>query len=145
MTLTIKSEADTWSRNTAAGRWYGLGRYYAMFPRGFLHDVISGLTSEDDLILDPFCGRGNAPFVATVLGRRALAVDINPVAWLYTAAKQDPAPDVDDVVARLDELAASQLPTDKRSRHRFETMAWAPQVRGLLRAAPPRLAMEGPP
>lgn len=135
MTLTITSEADTWRRDTAAGRWYGLGRYYAMFPRGFLHDVISHLTSPNDLVLDPFCGRGNAPFVATVLGRRALAVDINPIAWLYTAAKQDPAPDVDDVMARLDELAASQRPTDQRSRHRFETMAWAPQVRGLLRAA----------
>ena len=54
--------SDIWSRNTAAGRWYAFGRYYAMFPRAFIHDAVDGLTDENDVVLDPFCGRGNAPF-----------------------------------------------------------------------------------
>ena len=35
---------DVWHRNTAAGRWYGFGRYYAMFPQPFIHDVVMNLT-----------------------------------------------------------------------------------------------------
>ena len=124
-----------WGHNTAAGRWYGFGRYYAMFPRGFIHDAIDGLTDEDDVVLDPFCGRGNAPFVATVLQRQALAIDNNPIAWLFAAAKQHPAADAEQVTDRLREVACSRRRADRRSRNRFEAMAWAPDVRALLKAA----------
>ena len=36
--MKIKQQKESviqgvWHRNTAAGRWYGLGRYYAMFPQ----------------------------------------------------------------------------------------------------------------
>ena len=135
MSQDAPSACDTWKRSTAAGRWYGFGRYYAMFPRDFLHDAITHLTVKNDAVLDPFCGRGNAPFVATVLGRRALAIDINPIAWLFAAAKQQPANDADPVIARLQEIGRSRRPADRRSRNRFETMAWAPPVRALLKAA----------
>ena len=124
-----------WGHNTAAGRWYALGRYYAMFPRDFIHDAIDGLTDENDVVLDPFCGRGNAPFVATILQRQALAIDNNPIAWLFAAAKQHPAADPEQVTERLCEVARSRRRADRRSRNRFETMAWAPDVRALLKAA----------
>lgn len=127
--------SDIWSRNTAAGRWYAFGRYYAMFPRAFLHDAIDGLTDKKDVVLDPFCGRGNAPFVATVLQRQALAIDNNPIAWLFAAAKQHPAAEVEQVIERLREVARGRRVADKRSRNRFEAMAWAPDVRSLLKAA----------
>ena len=124
-----------WSRNTAAGRWYAFGRYYAMFPRDFIHDAVDGLTIENDVVIDPFCGRGNAPFVATVLQRQAVAIDNNPIAWLFTAAKQHPAPNVEHVTKRLGEIAAGRRRSDQRSRNRFENMAWAPDVRALLKTA----------
>ena len=124
-----------WRHNTAAGRWYALGRYYAMFPRDFIHDAIDGLTDENDVVLDPFCGRGNAPFVATVLQRQALAIDNNPIAWLFAATKQHPASEVEQVTGRLNEVARCRRPSDRRSRSQFETMAWAPDVRALLKAA----------
>ena len=127
--------SDIWSRNTAAGRWYAFGRYYAMFPRDFIHDAIDGLTDENDMVLDPFCGRGNAPFVATVLQRQALAIDNNPIAWLFAAAKQHPSAEAEHVTERLREVARSRRVADKRSRNRFEAMAWAPDVRALLKAA----------
>ena len=129
------SESPIWRQNTAAGRWYALGRYYAMFPRGFIHDAIVGLTDEDDVVLDPFCGRGNAPFVATVLQRQALAIDNNPIAWLFAAAKQHPAAAAEQVTGRLREVARCCRSADRRSRNRFEAMAWAPDVRALLKAA----------
>ncbi|MYA51015.1 MAG: site-specific DNA-methyltransferase [Gemmatimonadales bacterium] len=124
-----------WHRNTAAGRWYGFGRYYAMFPQRFVHDAILNLTRAEETILDPFCGRGNGPFAATVLGRGALGIDVNPIAWLFAAAKLQPAGTPEQVMARLAEIAKARRPNDRRSRSRFEAMAWAPAVRALLKAA----------
>ena len=124
-----------WERNTAAHRWYAFGRYYAMFPPSFAYDAIKGLTNPGEKVLDPFCGRGNGPFTATVLGRPAIGVDVNPIAWLYTAAKFRPATDSDQVLARLEKIGRSRRPEDRRGRNQFEILAWAPRVRAFLRAA----------
>ena len=132
---TESPDRSVWSRRTAAGRWYGFGRYYAMFPQSFIHDAVINLTKPEETVLDPFCGRGNAPFAATVLGRNALGIDINPIAWLYAAAKLNPAPNVTQVTSRLDEVAKARRPNDRRSRSRFETMTWSPAVRALLKSA----------
>ena len=126
---------SVWHRSTAAGRWYGFGRYYGMFPQSFIHDAVINLTKPEETVLDPFCGRGNGPFAATVLGRDALGIDVNPIAWLYAAAKLQPAATPEQVTARLSKIAKARRPNDSRSRSRFETMAWAPPVRALLRAA----------
>lgn len=58
-----------------------------MFPEAFAERWIAELTEPGDLVLDPFCGRGTAPFQALLMGRRALAGDINPVAYCVTRAK----------------------------------------------------------
>ena len=134
MTQTPKY-SNPWSRNTAAGRWYGLGRYLAMFPSAFAQEAVSHLTRVGEPVLDPCCGRGNGPFTATVMGRPTVAIDVNPVAWLFTATKLQPAPDPEQVVARLNEVGRARHAQDKRSQSRFETMAWAPQVRAFLKAA----------
>ena len=134
--LQMKSrDKSVWSRSTAAGRWYGFGRYYAMFPQSFIHDAVINLTKLEEAVLDPFCGRGNGPFAATVLGRDALGIDVNPIAWLFAAAKLQPAPNLTQVTARLAEVAKACRPSDRRSLSRFETMAWTPTVRALLKAA----------
>ena len=106
-----------------------------MFPQSFVHDAVINLTKTEETVLDPFCGRGNGPFAATVLGRNALGIDVNPIAWLYAAAKLQPAATPEQVTARLSKIAKARRPNDSRSRSRFETMAWSPPVRALLRAA----------
>ena len=128
-------DMSVWSRSTAAGRWYGFGRYYAMFPQSFIHDAVINLSKQEETVLDPFCGRGNGPFAATVLGRTALGIDVNPIAWLYAAVKLEPAPKPEQVTARLSEVARARRSSDMRSRSLFQTMAWAPAVRALLKAA----------
>ena len=138
--MTTKQQTESanrsiWRRNTAAGRWYGFGRYYAMFPQSFIHDAVINLTKPEETVLDPFCGRGNGPFAATVLGRGALGIDVNPIAWLFAAAKLQPAATPEQVTARLAEIAKARRPNDRRSHSRFETMAWTPVVRALLKAA----------
>ena len=136
MNQTVQPKhVQPWHRNTAIGRWYGLGRYYAMFPQAFIRDAVVNLTSSGELVLDPFCGRGNSPYTATVLGRPAIGIDINPIAWLFAAAKLHPASTADQVVARLKEVAQARRPSDRVGRCRFEVMAWSPAVRALLRSA----------
>ena len=127
--------SNPWSRNTAAGRWYGMGRYLAMFPPSFAQEAVTHLTRAGEPVLDPCCGRGNGPFTAAVMGRPTVAIDINPVAWVFTATKLQPAPDPETVVVRLNEVGRAMRAQDKRSRSAFETMAWAPRVRAFLKAA----------
>ena len=124
-----------WPARTPQHRWYGLGRYYAMFPAPFVTSAVKTFTERGDVVMDPFSGRGNAPFLAAAMGRPTVAVDILPVAWLFTTAKLDPSPSVDRVLARLRDVQRAVEPHDRRSRSEFESMAWAPAVRGFLRAA----------
>lgn len=128
-------EQPPWPYASAERRWYGMGRYYAMFPPRFAFDAIEGLTRAGDVVLDPFCGRGNAPFTASVMGRPSFGVDINPIAWLFTAVKLNPDPRLDHVVRRLKAIGRAARIEDRRSRSRFETMAWSPKVRAFLKAA----------
>lgn len=136
--MTHCSSADArllpWPGNTPEHRWYGLGRYYAMFPPSFAHEAVEGLTDRGECILDPFCGRGNAPFMATTMQRESVGIDINPVGWIYTSTKVNPA-SMKNVLRRLRQISSARRPCDKRSRSRFETMAWCPEVRAFLRAA----------
>ena len=136
------ADAYPWKRNTPIHRWYALGRYYAMFPSSFAYNAISGLTRHGEHVLDPFCGRGNGPFSATVLNRPATGIDINPIAWLYTAAKLRPATKMDQVLKRLKEIDEASRPQDRISRSPFETMLWSPDVRAFLRSARRHLKWE---
>ena len=146
MTKAIRKQPalkPPWPRNTAEGRWYGLGRYLAMFPPAFVQDAVGNLTKVGEPVLDPFCGRGNGPFTAAVMGRPTVGIDVNPVAWIFTAAKLQPAEDPEQVIARLNQVWKARKRHDSRSRSQFEAMAWAPKVRALLRAARRELDWKG--
>ena len=86
-------------------RWGRLGPYYAMFPVEFAREVIGKFSSADELVLDPFAGRGTSVYAAADMGRRAVGVEINPVGWVYGKAKIAPAPK-SSMLARLDEICA---------------------------------------
>ena len=124
-----------WPARTPQHRWYGLGRYYAMFPAPFVSSAVEEFTGRGDMVMDPFSGRGNAPYLAAAMGRPSIAVDILPVAWLFTTAKLKPSRSPDPVLARLRDMQRAVRPQDRKSRSKFETMAWAPAIRGFLRAA----------
>lgn len=121
--------------STAEGRWAGFGPYYAMFPTEFAYDVIRAYSREGGRILDPFCGRGTSALVAKVLGRSSISIDINPVAWLYTKVKTDPANDCRLLLKRLKQVAAAATRDDRVPENEFQQWAWCPNVLGFLRAA----------
>ena len=83
-------------------RFHALCPYFAMFPEFFVekHLVYS---KRGDLVFDPFCGRGTTALQSLLLGRRAIASDINPVAFCVSKAKVS-APALGDLIARIHEL-----------------------------------------
>jgi len=71
-------------------RFHSMCPYFAMFPESFARFWIEALTEPGDTVLDPFAGRGTAPFEALLLGRVGVGVDINPVAACLNKAKLTP-------------------------------------------------------
>lgn len=88
-------------------RFHSLCPYFAMFPESFVQRWIDQVTKPGDLVADPFSGRGTTAFTALLADRRAVACDINPVAYVLSSAKTN-APSQRKVLARLDELEARQ-------------------------------------
>lgn len=120
---------------TPEARWARLGPYYAMFPIRFAQDAVDRFTEPGDVVLDPFCGRGTAPYAAMVAGRDAVACEINPVAWVYAATKTAPASDPDAVKGRIGDIAEAAEPEDREPESQFQELAFCPNVLGFLNAA----------
>ncbi|MHA1734420.1 MAG: DNA methyltransferase [Promethearchaeota archaeon] len=63
---------------------YMMHKYWARKPHNLVRAYIENYTSEGDLVLDPFCGSGVTVAESLVTGRRAIGVDVNPLAILLT-------------------------------------------------------------
>src|SRR5205085_2021022 len=84
-------------------RFHSICPYFAMFPEQFAEQWIERLTSRHDVVLDPFSGRGTTAFQALLMDRRAVACDVNDVAFCLTRAKTE-APKRGTLRARLSAL-----------------------------------------
>ena len=131
------------SFGTAEGRWARMGPYYAMFPIPFAQKVIHRRTKRSQTVIDPFCGRGTAPFIAMVNGRRAIGCDINPIAWLYARTKTDPHPELKEVIERITEVWESVQPGDDKPEHEFQELAFCKNVLAFIRSAHRTLEWQG--
>ena len=58
-------------------RFHALCPYFAMFPETFVATWVDRLTRKGDVVLDPFCGRGTAPFQSLLMDRGSVGCDIN--------------------------------------------------------------------
>ncbi len=80
--------------HAAPRRWghrlHSMCSYMAMFPPSLPHVFIQWLSKPGDVVYDPFAGRGSTPLEACLLGRTGCGSDVNPLAWLLSAAKVDP-------------------------------------------------------
>jgi hypothetical protein len=81
-------------------RFHSICPYFAMFPEAFVRRNVLAWSKRDDLILDPFSGRGTTVFESLLNGRRGLGCDTNPVAVCLSKAKADP-PSLEEVLERL--------------------------------------------
>ncbi len=132
-----------WPAATAQARWSTFGPYYAMFPVSFVRDAIERFCPHGSAVLDPFCGRGTVPYVARITGRPSLGVDLNAVAYVFSAAKTDPEPELAQVLLRIAQIGAAVGPADSVAVNAFQQLAWAPRVLGFLNAARRELEWRG--
>ncbi len=134
--MTSRSDAPFYrSPRMAPGRWRGLGPWQCMFPIDFAAEAVLRWTVPGEVVFDPFCGRGTAPFAAQVLGRRGFGCDINPAAWVFAATKARPFRFPAVLLRRAREVAAAVTRADRRPTTEFQKFAWSRPVLGFLNAA----------
>jgi site-specific DNA-methyltransferase (adenine-specific) len=63
------------------------GKHPAEKPMNLLEHAIAATTYPGDIVLDCFAGSGNTAFAALNLGRRAVAIEIDPK-WVETIARR---------------------------------------------------------
>lgn len=69
---------------------HGIHRYSSKYIPQIPNHLIRALTKEGEIVLDPFVGSGTTLVEANRIGRRAIGVDMNPVAFLISKVKTTP-------------------------------------------------------
>jgi hypothetical protein len=105
-----------------------------MFPVGFTFDVIEEYTNPNDLVVDPFVGRGTSVYAAGALARRGFGVEINSVGWTFGTVKLAPARRT-AVLRRLQEISSNSVRLSLPVLPDFFTWCYAPRIRRFLTLA----------
>ena len=83
----------------------------AMFPPALPHYFIQRFTKLNDIVLDPFSGRGTTPVEAMAQGRIGIGNDWNDLAYVLTKGKLA-NPDLQSVLSRLESLERNYVKED---------------------------------
>lgn len=108
--------------------------YRACFKPQLPAFFIRQLTSEGDLVYDPFNGRGTTAIEAALQRRAVAANDINPLSLILTLPRLQP-PDAWEVKKRLDEIPYredNRVDIDLSMFYHQETEAEIVSLRGYL-------------
>ena len=84
-------------------RLHSLCPYFAMFPESFVRTEVARFTEPGEVVFDPFSGRGTTLLESLLMNRKALATDVNPVAFCISGAKAD-IPTLEQVLNRINQL-----------------------------------------
>jgi len=84
--------------------------YMAMFPPSVPHYYIERYSKENDIVLDPFSGRGTTVLEACLMNRKGIGNDKNPLAYVLTKAKSN-VPHRGRVVSRIKKLESKFNPS----------------------------------
>jgi len=92
-----RAPSDAWHISRVPGRRL---LHICQKPEELVERAMLVYTKPGDLVLDPFCGSGTTPAVAQRLGRRCLAMEVDPEVYRVAVARVAPNPgrlDVDSV------------------------------------------------
>lgn len=111
---------------------HGFHSYPARLHPDTASVLIGGLSSSGAPVLDPFCGSGTVAVCSRVLGRRALASDLSPLAVALTHLKVDGASParVADLEAAAERVVAHA--TDRKAARRGPTHRYGADDRDLF-------------
>src|SRR5260221_10810254 len=59
---------------------YAMHKYWSKKPHNLVSEYIKRFSNAGEIVLDAFCGSGITPIESVRLGRRAIGIDINPIA-----------------------------------------------------------------
>ena len=105
------------------------------FPLQFAEQAVLLYSKPRQTVIDPFCGRGTAPYIAMIYGRYAIGCDINPVAWLYAKTKTDPYPAQETVKNRILQIDEAIVNNDGNPTNEFQELAFCRPVLSFINAA----------
>jgi len=88
-TSILKADWNFWGSDTGY-LTHSAHRYSGKFIPQIARQAIDMLTRPGDLIVDPYCGSGTTLVEAAMQGRRALGVDMSPLAVLISTVKVTP-------------------------------------------------------
>lgn len=77
--------------------------YRACFKAQLPNFFIKWLTNKNDIVFDPFSGRGTTVIEAALNGRNVISNDINPISEIFTRPRLN-IPLLNDITKRLDEI-----------------------------------------
>lgn len=89
--------------SSTRNRLHALCPYFAMFPESFVEKQVRTYTLPRALVIDSFSGRGTTLLQSLLMDRRALASDLNPVAYCVSGAKAE-SPDSEAFLDRVRDL-----------------------------------------
>jgi DNA modification methylase len=65
---------------------YSMHKYWGKKPHNIVRSFIECYTKEGQIVMDPFCGSGVTTIESLLAKRKAIAIDLNPVATFITRA-----------------------------------------------------------
>jgi len=81
--------------------------YRACFKAELPGFFIKMLTKENDVVYDPFAGRGTTMIEAALQKRKIISNDVNPLSQIFTEGRLE-IPSVEDVLERLEKIKISK-------------------------------------
>ena len=83
--MPIQTQACEWKHlpRNMNNQLHTICSYMAMFPPSVPHYFIDNHSSEGDVVLDPFSGRGTTVLEACLMNRNAIGNDKNPLAYIF--------------------------------------------------------------
>jgi site-specific DNA-methyltransferase (adenine-specific) len=92
-----------WANKSDSDPLHSLCSYLGAFPPSLASYFIKYFTDQNDLVFDPFSGRGTTILESRILNRNSFGSDLNPIALALSKAKSQHL-EKDKIISKIDEL-----------------------------------------
>src|SRR5680860_1285283 len=101
--MMVEEYITPWAKKNDSDPLHSLCSYLGAFPPTLANYFIKYFTDKNDLVFDPFSGRGTTILESRMLGRKSFGSDLNPIALALSNAKSNYVKK-EDVINRINDL-----------------------------------------